>query len=334
MKDVRIGDTVYESARVASLWLGIPYATMISKLREAKGDSDKLTQLIEDYYKVIIDDKYYKSYARASLDAGVPTTYLQKYVQRYGKKIKMADLRESYIPNEDSGTPCRLLGKEHKSVTSAGTELGVPTTWLYRVLALYGEGDKVDRLIENYGEFTRGHKVLIGDTVYDSFAEAGRKYGATESYVQQIMNQTEDPQEREKILEQCQLPIIKIGNVCVRTHTRIAKELDIPVKSVPDALKDFAKGMSVEKIQNKYRATVRKRYGPFNLYGVVVPSLLQISKVTGIRRGIIKELYDSNPDSESLEKALNKKGEQVYNDFYKCEGYKNKFEKLFREAFE
>lgn len=332
--DIRIGNRKYESTRVASAVLDIPYATMVKKVSESKGDFDKLTKMIVDYFKVGLDGKYYKSFAQASLVAGVPATFLQNYVSKYGKDVSTEELLASYNPKGSKySAGYTICGKEYNTLALASIDLKVPSTWLYRSYALYGESEDLDDAVEGYGKNGRGTKIILQGKEYPSIASLAQEYGVTDVFVHQVLDDFKDDNDRVEMLERNRQEYFCIHNTYVKTPTRIARELGIPVKNVPNAIEDYRKGMTWKKISKKYKANKRKVYGPIVVYGVAVPSLLRITKITGIRRGLVKEYYEQSETTKDFEDQLNERGQKMFGEnFTKVEGYANIFEKAFKEG--
>ena len=328
MRELKIGDYTYETSRVASIWLGIPFATLSKKIRESNGDSEVLTKLLADYYKVVMDGVPYKSYAQASIVAKVPTPLLQSYVHKHGKKITLKEIQTFYEQSEKgNGKSLIVNGKKYPTLSSIGVDNNIPTTWLYRQVSLKGI-DQLEEIVNSYGTCVLGHKTIVGDKEYRSVAQVAQEYHISEATTLNCIREADgDSEKLEELLESYKKPIVLIGKKYLRTHNAIARELGIPVKAVPNALEDHKAGLSWEEIIEKYKSAMRPSYGPFEIFNTTMPSILSITRITGVRRGRIKDYYDKGLN---IEDELIKDGERMYGkDFAGTGEYANLFEEAF-----
>lgn len=328
MRELKIGDFTYETSRVASIRLGIPYATLTKKIREANGDSEVLKKSLENYYKVVMDGIPYKSYAQASIVAKVPTPLFQSYVHKHGKKIQSNDVKKYYKQSESgNGKPIIVEGKLYPTLSAVGVTKNIPTTWLYRQVSLKGI-ENLDEIVKIHGTGLIGYKTIVGEKEYKSVAQVAQEYHISEATTMNCIKEADgDSEKLEELLESYKKPIVLIGHKYLRSHTAISRELGIPVKSVPDALKDHFAKMSWDDISKKYKGALRPSYGPFELFHATVPSILAITRFTGIRRGKVKDYYDKGLD---IEKELIREGKKLYGDNFTGQG---KYDNLFEEAF-
>lgn len=250
---IKIGDTYFETARVASIVLEIPYATIVKKMQEAKEEGKSLDDKLSETVKVIIDNKPYFSFTKASKEYKIPPAFLRKITPE-NKRLNSKEIKELYYKEKHkSGKEVIIKGVKYDSVVKAGLELGISMPNLYLILQKSKTeeelNERVDKLLEHNKE---GKKVEIGNKEYPSIASASREFNITETVVKKIINNESDPSKQLEMILKKANPVVKIENEYCKGKAEIGRLLCIKRSEVDEALEDhFKKGKSWETIKKE-----------------------------------------------------------------------------------
>ena len=239
---IKIGDTYFETVRVASIVLEIPYATIVKKMQEAKEEGKSLDDKLSESVKVIIDNKPYFSFTKASKEYKIPPAFLRKITPE-DKRLNSKEIIDLYYKEKHkTGKEVIIKGVKYDSVVKAGLELGISVPNLYLILQKSKTeeelNERVDKLLEHNKE---GKKVEIGSREYPSIASASREFNITETMVKRIINKERDPSKRSEMILKKANPVVKIGNEYCQGKAEIGRLLGIKRSEVEDALEDHYK---------------------------------------------------------------------------------------------
>lgn len=239
---IKIGDTYFETARVASIVLEIPYATIVKKMQEAKEEGKSLEDKLSETVKVIIDNKPYFSFTKASKDYKIHPAFLRKITPE-DKRLNSKEIRDLYYKEKHkSGKEVIIKGVKYDSVVKAGLELGISMPNLYLILQKSKTeeelNERVDKLLEHNKE---GKKVEIGNKEYPSIASVSREFNITETMVKKIIKKERDPSKRLEMILKKANPVVKIGNEYCQGKAEIGRLLCIKRSEVEEALEDHYK---------------------------------------------------------------------------------------------